>query len=154
MIVVGGIVLLGCCCNLGCGITAQVDRERQAAVEFGKAITLKVIDKAKLDQSLMGASAQVVNPEYKFDFVAGTGIYCSGTVRAIGVDVKAKLDASGQGMVEPDADLRARIDEILSRRDIAEVERKTLILRAISTWLGKDAASTESGSTEATQPSP
>lgn len=122
-------------CLSGCGL-AEVRNERAAAVEMGKAITLKIIDKAKLDQSSLGASAQVTNPEYQFEFFGGTGLYAKGVVRAIGVDVKAQIAASGTGEINVvDTDLRDRIDEILSRRDWDVIKRKEAITNAIIDWL-------------------
>lgn len=122
---------------------SQIEREREAVVEQSKAVFLKVLDNANLTQTSLSANGKVINPEYVYTWVGGTGIFSMGTVKANGVELSGNVSGSGTGQAVPDADLRQRIDDILSRKDIAEIDRKQSVMDTITAWLKSKTAATK-----------
>lgn len=111
----------------GCGLDS-IKSERASVEEASKAIFLKVIDSAKIDAATLSARGQVVNPEYRFNWFGGTGIYSAGSIQAVGVNIEGEATGAGVGSVQgQDPDLREKIYEIQSRSDLSESQKAKLI---------------------------
>jgi hypothetical protein len=126
--------MLSGCIWSGCGLDS-IGNERAAIVEQSKAIALKVVDAAKIDQSNLEAGGNIKNPAYDYIIVAGTGFFSYGRIQAIGVEIEASVRGAGLGTAEFDADMRERIFQILQRRDIADTDKQSLINEAVADWI-------------------
>jgi len=128
------VLMLSGCVWSGCGLDS-IGNERASIVEQSQAIALKLVDAAKIDQTNLAAGGKIVNPAYVYSWFGGTGIYSSGMIQAIGVEIEADVRGAGLGTAEFDADMRERIFQILQRRDIADTDKQSLINEAVADWI-------------------
>jgi len=118
----------------GCGL-AEIRKERATVSQVAESVAMKVLDRAKLDQTTVGAEGSVHNPAYRYEFFGGTGFFTSGIIQAVGVDLEGRVGGAGSGVAEPDADLRERIFDILQRDDLGREERKARVFDLIEEYL-------------------
>jgi hypothetical protein len=123
-------------CIAGCGL-AEAQAERDTATSLAKSVALKILDKAKIDQSMMTADGTINDPEYTFDFTAGAGIMCSGRVKMNGVQVRGSLNAAGVGSEDSSDAFLDRVNTILTMRSIAVEKRKDLAMDVFASWFDK-----------------
>jgi len=108
------------------------------ALQGTQALMMKIIDKAKIDHSQLSAEGNVTNPSYEYEWFGGVGPYSKGSIRVVGVEVRANAVAAGVGEAEPDADMREKIWQILQRDEINSEERKNAVIAAVLQWMTKD----------------
>lgn len=125
--------LFGVTLNIGCAAMKAED----AAISMAKEVALKIVDKTKLDESAMQAGGSITNPSYEFSFVAGTGFFANGQIRAVGVNATANVTGSGVGEGAADQDMREKLYQISERKDISKEERKKLIADAIADLINR-----------------
>jgi hypothetical protein len=126
----------------GCGLN-EIQVERASVVEQSKAIVMKLTDAAKIDQVNLAARGEVTNPEYRYEWFAGTGLFSTGRIQAVGVELSGEAMGAGVGnAAATDPDLREKLYGILQRRDISAIEQRELITQTLADWLNRKTANT------------
>lgn len=118
----------------GCGL-AEIKNERASTVELSKAVFFKVVDNVNIGSATLSAEGRAINPRYEYSWFGGVGPYSHGYIQAVGVEIGARTAAAGNGGATPDADMRAKLFEIMNRRDINEQERKNAINTTLLEWI-------------------
>lgn len=118
------------------GLAGCTDPIKEAVLQ-SKTVMMAIVDKAKIDQSNLSASADVANPEYRFEFVAGTGIHASGRLQLVGVQAHASATGGGTGQNPVDEELRNMLYQTLNRGDIGSEQRKNKIVDIVQSYFVK-----------------
>jgi len=90
LVVLGAILLLGCCCNLGCGIPAAMPSEFATAA---KQLSTSMVDQAVWKDLQGNLRGHALEPGYR----TSAGVEYFAEVRIVGFDGDVGLNASGEG---------------------------------------------------------
>lgn len=111
LILLGAVVLLGCCCNLGCGIPAAMPSEFATAA---KQLSTSMVDQAVWKDLQGNLRGHALQPGYR----TAAGVEYFAEVRIVGFDGDVGLNASGDGSGALTAEARDAILD-LAREDMS-----------------------------------